>query len=81
MNNQAISAVIISAIGAGIISVLSGCGITYGDLTIGTTGYLEQVNKGKGRSAVVNKSELRAVDRRQLEALIASKTNTPMRGE
>jgi len=69
-------AAVIALLGGLSIAVLSGCGMTYGQLTVGTTGFLEEVNK-RPVTAPVDKVRLSDKDRRQLSALIASKTNTP----
>lgn len=59
-----------AALATWIAASCSACGATYNGLTIGTTGFLEEANKAR----VAKRSQLAAVDREQLNELIARKT-------
>lgn len=59
-----------TALATWIAASCSACGATYNGLTVGTTGFLEEANKAR----VARRSQLAAVDREQLNELIARKT-------
>lgn len=58
---------VFSSVVTGLLYVamgLSGCGVSYGQLTLGTTGYLAEANRGRKLEAISQK------DRQQLSKLI-----------
>lgn len=74
MRNQRVNenrcALLAAAITAGIVWLagLSGCGVSAGPVTIGTTGFLQEVNKGRGLGAT--KKEISDSDRAEMNAFL-----------
>lgn len=65
MRQESIVAIFVAAAGLYLVSSVTGCGMSAGGMVVGTTGYLQEHNRGE---------RLTMADRQQLNNLIRETT-------